>query len=68
MDWLSINDFITPTNPWAALFFGLIFTVIIGAIIWFETKEKRAMLIAFIVAGMSAIVIVGFLYVMGFYS
>lgn len=68
MNWLSVNDFITPTNPWAALLFGFIFAVIICIIMWFETKEKRAVLIALIVTSMSSIIIVGFLYMIGFYS
>ncbi|MBR7553178.1 hypothetical protein ACFFJI_07150 [Allobacillus sp. GCM10007491] len=40
---LTINwfDFITPTTPFASIIFGLVFTLIIGLIVWFDTKEKK---------------------------
>lgn len=68
MSWLSIHDFITPTNPWAALFFGLMFAIIMATFIWFETKEKRAFFIALLVVSMTSIIIVLCLYMLGFYS
>jgi len=37
MDWLQFYDLLTPTNPYAALFFGIIFTIIVAIVVWFET-------------------------------
>ena len=46
MGFLNWYDWITPTNPYASIFFGVIFTLIIALIIWFDTKEIRISVIA----------------------
>ncbi|MDR4887081.1 hypothetical protein RGU12_05875 [Fredinandcohnia sp. QZ13] len=39
MDFLSVNDWITPTNPYASLFFGLLFTIVVGVVVWLDTRK-----------------------------
>jgi len=46
MGFLNWYDWITPTNPYASIFFGVIFTLIIASMIWFDTKEIRTSVIA----------------------
>ncbi len=40
---VAINwyDFITPTSATASIIFGLVFTIIIGLLVWFDTKEMK---------------------------
>lgn len=67
MDWLQANDFLMPTNPYAALFFGVMFTFIVGIVVWFETKEKKMGLGVFVVGCLVSLIGVTFLYLFGFY-
>lgn len=46
MHFLSWYDWITPTNPYAALLLGLIFIVLLAFIIWFQTKSGRILFIS----------------------
>ena len=46
MGFLNWYDWITPTNPYASIFFGVIITLITALIIWFDTKEIRTSVIA----------------------
>ncbi|SDY29268.1 hypothetical protein SAMN05421736_101880 [Evansella caseinilytica] len=34
-------DWITPTTPYASVFFGFLFTSLIAAVIWLETKNIK---------------------------
>ncbi|MBM7648776.1 hypothetical protein JOC78_001722 [Bacillus ectoiniformans] len=45
MDFLSWYDWITPTNPFASLFFGVLVTIILGITVWVETKQFRIVLL-----------------------
>ncbi|WP_409294112.1 hypothetical protein V1498_12805 [Peribacillus sp. SCS-26] len=45
MDFLSWYDWITPTNPFASIFFGIIFTIIGGITVWVNTKRLRTVLL-----------------------
>ncbi|RSD28701.1 hypothetical protein [Mesobacillus subterraneus] len=68
MDFLNWYDWITPTNPYAAIFFGIIFTIIVAFTVWFDSKNKRTVGIAAI-TGLSVILIGVFLLnVIGFYG
>jgi hypothetical protein len=68
MDFISWNDFIQPTNPKASIFFGLLFTVIVTLAAWYETREKKTVVVVF-VAGVSIVVIgVIVLKYFGYYS
>lgn len=68
MDFLSWNDFIQPTNPLAALFFGFIFTIIVTTAAWFESKEIKTASIVFGI-GISVVVVgVILLHVFGYYN
>ncbi|KGP92007.1 hypothetical protein N780_15945 [Pontibacillus chungwhensis BH030062] len=42
MDFLNWYDWITPTNPQASLFLGIMFTLLLGIFVWFETKRRQA--------------------------
>lgn len=46
MHFLSWYDWITPTNPYAALLLGLIFIALLAFIIWFQTKSWRTLFIS----------------------
>lgn len=46
MDFLSWYDWLTPTNPMASIFFGLIFTVIVGVTVWWDTRKMRSAFVA----------------------
>jgi len=64
MDWLQFYDLLTPTNPYAALFFGIIFTIIVAIVVWFETKEKKMVLTVFIVCCLVSLAGVTVLYLL----
>ncbi len=68
MDFLSWNDFIQPTNPLAALFFGLVFTTIATGAAWLETKEKRIAIAVFIIGLIVVTVGVLLLNYFGYYE
>ena len=68
MDFLSWNDLIQPTNPFASLFFGLIFTTIVTIAAWLETKEKKTTIIVFLTGLVIVIVGVILLNVFGYYE
>ncbi|GAB3801822.1 hypothetical protein [Virgibacillus kimchii] len=67
MDWLQANDFLIPTNPYAALFFGIVFTLIIGVVVWSETKEKKLVLVILLVGCSVSLIGVMLLSFFGFY-
>ncbi len=68
MDFLHMYDWITPTNPFASLFFGIIFTIIMSFVIWFETKERKTTGIALGTGISVTIVGVIFLNAIGHYG
>lgn len=68
MDWLSINDFIIPTNPLAALFFGIAFAVVIGLYVWFDQRQFKVAVFSSLFAIVVVAVLVGILYIFGYYS
>jgi len=67
MDFLSVNDWITPTNPYAALFFGLLFTILAGGIVWIDTRKLKTLPIVLLTGRIVSIVSVLVLQVVGFY-
>ena len=67
MDFLSINDWITPTNPYASLVFGLLFTILVGGVVWIDTRKLRTLLIVLLTGSIVSIVGVLVLQVVGFY-
>lgn len=68
MNFLNWYDWIQPTNPFASLFFGLIFTVIVSLVIWLDTKTKKTAGIA-LLAGLGVTVVgVTILNAVGFYG
>ncbi len=68
MDFLNWYDWITPTNPFASLFFGVIFTVIIGMTVWIDTKNLRTTTLAIIVGVVVTICGVTLLNLAGYYG
>ena len=68
MEFLSWYDWIQPTNPYASIFFGIIFTVIMALFLGFDTKKFQTVAIA-LVTGLSVTVIgVAILNFIGFYG
>jgi hypothetical protein len=67
MDFLSLNDWITPTNPYASLFFGLLFTILVGGVVWIDTRKLRTLLVVLLTGSIVSIVGVLVLHVVGFY-
>jgi phosphoglycerol transferase MdoB-like AlkP superfamily enzyme len=41
MDFLNWYDWLGPTNPAAAVFFGFMITIIVALTVWFDTKKLR---------------------------
>lgn len=68
MDFLSWYDWITPTNPFASLFFGFIFTVIVGSTVWIDTKKLRTTTLAMTVGVVVTICGVTLLNFIGYYG
>ncbi|MGD6847955.1 hypothetical protein [Rossellomorea aquimaris] len=67
MSWLNWNDLLAPSNPYAAVFFGIILTLIVACSIWYETKQKRILFIAIVTGGLTTVIGVGLLTMIGFY-
>ncbi|TRZ39857.1 hypothetical protein CEQ21_02615 [Niallia circulans] len=68
MNFLNWYDWIQPTNPFASIFFGLIFTVIISSVIWLDTKTKKTASIALVAGVCVTVVGVTILNAVGFYG
>jgi|GEM_PF-2431837 len=68
MEWLSIHDFIVPTNPLAALFFGIVFAIIISLFAWYETRNKKTVILSLLIVCAFVVLLVGFLHMIGFYK
>ncbi|OZU89656.1 hypothetical protein CIL03_00505 [Virgibacillus indicus] len=68
MDFINWYDWIQPTNPFASIFFGIISTLIITLVVWFETKGIKSTGIVFL-AGLGVTIIgVILLNLIGYYS
>lgn len=61
-------DWITPTNPYAAIFFGIIFTMIAVNTVWLDTKKSRNTVIAGITGLGVTMAGVWILNLIGFYG
>jgi hypothetical protein len=68
MDFLAWYDWITPTNPFASIFFGILFTIITGITVWVNTKQLRTVLVTTIIGLAATGIGVAILHVTGFYS
>jgi glucose uptake protein GlcU len=68
MEWLQASDFLVPANPYAALFFGVMLTVIAGIAVWAETKERKMVLVVLITGFLVSLIGVTLLYLIGFYD
>ncbi|MGM8212171.1 hypothetical protein ACLIBH_05165 [Virgibacillus sp. W0430] len=67
MHWLNWNDFITPSNPYAALFFGVVITGLVSIGIWLETKEWKIVFTVLGVGAATSLIVVLLLNITGFY-
>lgn len=67
MDWLQFYDFLAPTNPYAALFFGIVFSGIVSTVVWVETKEKKMVFVVLITGCLASLAGVTILFFLGFY-
>ncbi len=67
MKWLDWNDFLAPSNPYVAMFFGIMITLVVTISIWHETKQKRIVFIAVVSGVLTTVIGVGFLTMIGFY-
>jgi len=68
MDGLQWYDWIQPTNPFASIFFGILFSIIVAVIAWFDTKEIKKSILLFFISIIVAMVLVVILYVFGYYG
>lgn len=67
MNWLNWNDLLAPSNPYAAVLFGLVLTIVVAFSIWVETRQIRILFIAMVSGGLTTIIGVGLLTMIGFY-
>lgn len=67
MNWLNWNDLLAPSNPYVAVFFGIILTIVVAFSIWVETRQIRPLFIAMVTGGLTTIIGVGLLTMVGFY-
>lgn len=68
MDWLSRYDWIVPTNPLAAMFIGILFSIFTSMFIWIETKDKKTTMKTLIVTVIVILLLVLLLKQIGFYA
>ncbi|PEW08976.1 hypothetical protein CN435_28055 [Priestia megaterium] len=68
MHFLSWYDWITPTNPYAALLLGLIFIFILAFIIWFQTKSWSTLFISLTTGVLVVLLGVAILTSIGWYN
>lgn len=68
MDFLNWYDLILPTNPFASIFFGVIFTIVIACIVWFDSKEMKTTVVTCLTGFSVTIIGVIILNVIGYYG
>ena len=68
MNFLSWYDWITPTNPYAALLLGLIFIALLAFIIWFQTKSWSTFFISLTTGVLVVLLGVAILTSIGWYN
>lgn len=67
MDFLKWYDWLGPTNSSAAIFFGIIITLIVSLTVWFDSKKLRTAGIAALTGICVTLVGVFVLNAVGFY-
>lgn len=67
MDWLNWYDWVTPTNPFASIFFGILISVIVAFGLWFETREKKTVIFALCSGTIATVVFLVILSSVGYY-
>lgn len=67
MNNMSVHDFIVPTNPLAAVLFGILFTIIVVIIVYVETKELKVSLYTLLISVAFVLLTVFLLYQIGYY-
>ncbi|MBA2175843.1 hypothetical protein H0266_13175 [Halobacillus locisalis] len=68
MNMIQWFDWITPTNPLASLFFGILFTIILVVMVWFETRSVRTTFVTAITGILTTGIGVAVLRIIGFYA
>lgn len=68
MDFVNWYDWITPTNPFASLLFGVLFTIILGITVWVETRQLKTFLITTITGIIITGIGVAVLNAIGYYA
>lgn len=68
MDFLHWYDWIQPTNPYASIFFGVIFSTIIAGVVWLNSKEVKTTAITFITVLSVTFIGVIILNLIGYYG
>ncbi|MCA1011622.1 hypothetical protein [Halobacillus halophilus] len=68
MSFLSWFDWINPTNPYASLFMGILFSIFLGITVWVETKEQRKATVTAIIGIVVTCIGVGILTAVGYYG
>jgi type IV secretory pathway VirB6-like protein len=68
MDFLNWYNWITPTNPFASLFFGILFTIILGITVWVETRRLKTVLVTTVTGVIITCIGVAVLNAIGYYA
>ncbi|WP_096439441.1 hypothetical protein [Alteribacter populi] len=68
MNFIHWYDFITPTSPFAAMFFGILLTMIIALSMWFESKSAKTFLFAALSGSGATVLFVFLLTAFGAYG
>ena len=68
MNMIQWLDWITPTNPLASSFFGVLFTIILVVMVWFETRSVSTTFVTALTGILTTGIGVAVLSVMGFYT
>lgn len=68
MYFLNWYDWITPTNPYAALLLGFIFTSLLSLAIWFENRSWKIFFISLTAGLVITFIGVALLYSIGWYN
>ena len=68
MNMIQWFDWITPTNPLASLFFGILFTIILVVMVWFETRSVRTTSVTALTGILTTGIGVAVLSMIGFYA
>ncbi|WP_411954471.1 hypothetical protein ACKXGF_00970 [Alkalibacillus sp. S2W] len=68
MNFINWYDWISPTHPFASIFFGLLFTLFMGIMGWIETKDAKTTFVLVLTGTLVTLIGVTILTWLGFYN